>query len=193
MLPIDALLFDLDGTLIDSRKDVQRAVPGLEGEALLKGVERFKADYRDHCLDHTRLYAGVGDVLEHFAGKKLAVVTNKPARISRQILAGLGIADRLGAIVGGDTLPDKKPSPLPIRHAMEQLAVSDPRRVIMIGDGPNDVLSARAAGAWACGVVSNMGDPERLAAARPDWLIQDLRELPKQFDGPFPPPKSDLS
>src|SRR5512135_3504595 len=118
VIAVDALLFDLDGTLIDSRRVqwlqrklgcppsdeeeiasfvgdgmirlIERAVPGLKGESLLTAVQDYKKYYRLHCLDTTRPYPGVGETLSHFRRKKLAVVTNKPERISRDILSSLG-------------------------------------------------------------------------------------------------------
>src|SRR5207248_1760185 len=82
-------------------KLVQRALPGLSGSRLSGAVDTFKDFYREHCLDHTRVYPGVRSTLDHFRNKKMAVVTNKPVRISGRILHGLGLADYFEVLIGG--------------------------------------------------------------------------------------------
>src|SRR5258708_26395621 len=144
MLSVDAILFALDGTLIDSKKDLADSVHHIQkkygrppspedeiarfiGDGVDKLVERaigrrgpreleeavnlFKAHYRAHALDTTSVYVGVREALEHFKSKKMAVVTNKPVRISKRILQGLGLAPYLPVVLGGDSLSRKKPHP----------------------------------------------------------------------------------
>src|SRR5438045_3641689 len=125
MLSVSAILFDLDGTLIDSKNDltysvhylqktygrhpspdpdiarfigdgvvklVERAIGPTDAAELEKAVELFKSHYRRHALDNTRPYPAVRSALEWFQGKKMAVVTNKPVRVSQRILDGLELA-----------------------------------------------------------------------------------------------------
>jgi len=77
-------------------------------------IAQFKKHYRDHCLDHTYVYPGVAETLQHFRAKKMAVVTNKPARISRHLLERLGLSVYFRSILGGDSTMRKKPHPGPI-------------------------------------------------------------------------------
>jgi phosphoglycolate phosphatase len=214
MIEVDALFFDLDGTLIDSKKDlaqsvqwlqrtlgqpvstedqvgsfvgdgvamlVGRALPALKGRALAAALERYKRYYRRHCLDHTRAYGSVSATLSRFRGKKLAVITNKPIRASRHILEHLGLLRHFALVVGGDSLPEKKPDPAPVRHALAALRITDPRRAVMIGDGPADVLAGRRARVWTGGVLSDIGRPREMVAARPDFLMQSLKELSRHL------------
>jgi phosphoglycolate phosphatase len=210
VLSVDALLFDLDGTLIDSKQDlalsihhlqndfhrplsseseiaaligngvvklVERAIGALPAAELEQAVEAFKGYYRQHALDHTLAYPGIPDMLAHFKSKKMAVVTNKPTRISKYILEQLGLARYFPVILGGDSVTRKKPDPEGPLQAMEQLGVRTPQRVVMVGDSMQDVLAGRAAGVWTCGIISNIGDPELLKRAKPDFTVCSPQEL----------------
>lgn len=214
MTPVDALLFDLDGTLIDSQQDlaeavrhiqkhyqlplsdnktvgtfigdgvvrlVERAVPGLSDALLDEAVERFKKFYQEHCLDHTVLCEGALLALKHFQKKKLAVVTNKPERISRRILKGLHVDSFFAVVIGGDSLPKKKPDPLPLQHALSQLGNIDPDKAVMVGDGINDILAGKAAGIITCDLDSTISHSQAEKTHKPDFKIQALPELMRLF------------
>jgi len=214
VIPVDALLFDLDGTLIDSKRDlarsvqhlqrqykvalssetevglfvgdgvvklVQRALPQLSDSALDDAVAAFKKFYRDHCLDHTRPYPGVRDMLKHFQHKKMAVVTNKPVRISGFMLDRLELSRYFKVLIGGDSLPKKKPHPEPILNALKTLGLRDPKRSVVVGDSPNDIRAGRAAGTRTCGVRSNIGDNRNLANSKPDFMVRNLTQLTRIF------------
>jgi phosphoglycolate phosphatase len=215
MIPIDALIFDLDGTLVDSRRDlatsvqylqkhygarlssekevaafvgdgvvklVQRALPDLPPAGLEEAITTFKKFYREHCLDHSRVYPGVRETLRHFRRKKMAVVTNKPVRVSGYMLERLGLSSAIAVLVGGDSLPQKKPHPEPVLNALKTLGIYDAKRAVVVGDGPNDVLSGRAAGTRTCGIKSNIGDPQKLTKSRPDFMIKNMKELMHIFN-----------
>jgi phosphoglycolate phosphatase len=214
VIPVDALFFDLDGTLIDSKADLaesvryiqsrygarlssdedvatyigdgivkltQRALPQASGALLTEAVDALKAHYRVHCLDTTRLYPSVREMLDHFRDKILAVITNKPERISRRILEGLDITSRFKLIVGGDSLPVKKPDPAVLKFALRELGHIAPERAVMVGDSANDVLSAKGAGLWSCAFYSNIGDHKTLRAAGPSIEITGLASLATHF------------
>ncbi len=215
MIPVKALLFDLDGTLIDSKRDlaqsvqflqekwgfplstetevagfigdgvtrlIERALPGISDSELAAAVEFFKRYYRLHCLDQTRLYPQVRDVLLRFRNKSLAVVTNKPLRISRYILECLGIASRFQMILGGDSLRTKKPEPEVITSALRSMDIQNPRQGVFIGDGLNDVLAGRAAGTLTAGILSDIGSREKLVNSHPDFLLLNIAELMRIFN-----------
>lgn len=114
-------------------------------------LEIFERHYRDGLVRRTTVYPGVIEGLDALAraGLKLACVTNKPEAFTRPLLAAHGLDRRLDLVIGGDTLPRKKPDPLPLRHCASVFGVETPA-LLMIGDSTNDVLAARAAG---CPVV----------------------------------------
>ena len=181
---IQAVIFDLDGTLVDSLPDIHAAANRLLGERghgplAPAEVRRFvgngmgvlverllaaageaagpdelaaaQARYRDLYdaapSERSALYPGVRAALEHLQGERLAlgVCTNKPEAPARQILADLGIAARFGTLVGGDSLPQRKPDPAPLHHAATGLGVAA-GAVLYVGDSEVDAATARAAG-----------------------------------------------
>jgi phosphoglycolate phosphatase len=205
------LIFDLDGTLIDSKRDlveavnaarrsmglgpldnetvasyvgngapilIRRAMGPEAGEAdCAKALEYFIAYYTDHRLDHTTLYPGVRPALDQLyaAGHRLAVLTNKPVRISRAIVDGLGLKEHFFQIYGGNSFEQKKPHPIGVETLMAEAGIAA-SRTIMIGDSGVDIQTARNAGIPAVGVTYGF-QPESLDESPPDYRIDDLREL----------------
>ena len=211
---IQALLFDLDGTLIDSSADLAasgnalRATAGLpslelatvagfvgdgieslvrrllslpEGDVEEK-VEWFRRHYHQHCLDKTRLYAGVDATLRVLAarGLKMAVVTNKPERISIRILDGLGIGPLFGAVIGGNSCGHKKPHPEPLFEACRRLNAA-PAVAAMVGDSRVDIEAARNAGMPGIALSGGIGDNALMLAAGPSHVLQSFDELATLF------------
>lgn len=161
--------------LTDSREEDAPA------EQWEKAFVFFVHYYRGHLSVFTRTYpeteAGLG--LLKSLGIPLAVVTNKNEVLAVELLQQLGLADYFSLILGGDSLPEKKPSPLPLLHAAEVLGVP-PANMLMVGDSANDVLAAKAAGCPSVGVTFGYGDMAALSqnsATRPDWLIGSLAEI----------------
>ncbi len=209
-----AVLFDLDGTLVDSTADLAAAVnharaaagfpplpvaairamigdgmPALLARAVpepalvARAIDAFRPYYAAHLLDATKVYDGVEDALAALAaaGVALAVVTNKPGRFSREILDRLGLARYFaapGAIVGGDGPSGKKPEPGPFRAALAALGLPAAGPALVVGDGRNDVLGARAAGLPVCGVAWGIGDPAEIRALGPDYWVERPADLP---------------
>ena len=205
------IIFDLDGTLIDSSRDLAISVnamrehlgmPPLEpllihsyvgnGAAMLvrrslgpavtdemaeRGLAYFLKFYRAHALQHTRCYPGIPEVLEELWQQehKLAILTNKPTKISTDIVAGLGIGRYFFHIYGGDSLFGKKPDPEGIRLLREE-AGEPTGNTLMVGDSAVDVQTARNAGVRCCGVGWGI-QPESFELNPPDFLIQSPREL----------------
>ena len=120
------------------------------------------------------MFDGIADVLAAVDAPQ-AVVTNKPEALTRIILDRLGLARHFGAIIGGDTLPTRKPDAAPVRVALQQLGVTTG---LLLGDGPADVGAARAAGIPLLGVGWGIAHPlgtDRLFAT-PAALLAELRE-----------------
>lgn len=208
---VRALVFDLDGTLIDSKIDLANAVnatlafmgrselahadifalvgngaptlvrsalgPGTTDEEAARGLEFFLAYYRAHMLDNTVLYGGVRECLDSLREWKLAVLTNKPVRFSRDILIGLDIAPFFSFIYGGNSFEKKKPDPMGLFTLLRDFGLQ-PQEVMVVGDSEVDVQTARNAETWVCGVTYGLGS-ERLPASNPDLLLDNLADLPK--------------
>lgn len=208
---LSAVVFDLDGTLVDSRRDIAEAanhalqkagLPRLphdelesyvgDGAPLLMAraaridvtdsktqlmVADFLDYYAEHPIDHTLPMPGALAALDALSALPLGICTNKPRRTSVAVLRGLALEGRFKGVVAGDDLPQRKPDPAPMHEVARQLGVSI-AEVVMVGDGPQDVRSGRAAGAFTIGVRGGIQAFERLAASEPDLLIDTLAELP---------------
>ena len=205
----ELFVFDLDGTLADSREDLTASVnamrarfglkrlpveqvAGYVGEGMRLLIERsladspgtpieeamriFSAHYSEHCLDRTRPYPGVMETLARLSERaKLAVASNKPEAMTVRMLEAFGIAPMLSAIIGGDTLRNRKPDPEPVLEIMRR-AGKTASVTLVVGDGWTDIAAGKAAGAKTC-YVPGIGDPVKAAAAGPDFRISDIREL----------------
>ena len=211
---IKLLLFDLDGTLIDSEKDLAASVNAMlrhfgrkelplevidtyigDGAPMLirralgdpahaaivqEALNYFLLHYREHKLDTTLPYAGVPEALQQAAQvnghrRKMAVLTNKPVRASRDIIAGLGLSQYFFQTYGGNSFETKKPDPFGAQTLMGE-AGAQPDETIMIGDSQVDVLTARIGGLWSIGVTYGFA-PHTLQRTLPDILVDTTAEL----------------
>src|SRR5258707_5843155 len=152
------LIFDLDGTLIDSKLDLIRSVnamllemgrerlhedtisgyighgaPQLVGRALgnnateterERALKFFLAHYEEHKLDSTCAYPGVLEALEQLTALPMAILTNKPVRVSKRILEALGLAKYFRAVYGGHSFETKKPDPHGAQTVLREFRVA---------------------------------------------------------------------
>jgi phosphoglycolate phosphatase len=211
---IDLLIFDLDGTLVDSLDDIVQSVnhtlAELRFDALSKSeirsfvgdgirnlllrslhtrtesadgvIARAEKIYWDHhevhCLDHVRVYPHVEDVLDYFSAKKKAVISNKSEHFTKKILNALHVAAYFDIILGGDSLPEKKPSPMPVNHILKSLRI-EKQRAVIIGDGPQDLACGKAAGIRTCGVTYGFRSRQEVEGA--DFVVDDLKDVTKLY------------
>ena len=149
---------------------------GQADEALwTQGFTFFIQHYRQNLTVHTKMYDGVAEGLSllHSLGLPLVVVTNKSERLAVPLLAQLGIDTAFSLILGGDSLPEKKPSAQPLQHVAEVLGIR-PQEIIMVGDSENDILCARAAESLPVAVSYGYRNAANLGA---DLVIDSLVEL----------------
>jgi phosphoglycolate phosphatase len=128
----------------------------------------------------TCLYPGVEETLKHFANKRRAVVTSKESRFVEQILNRFGIASEFDCIIGGDTVPERKPNPLPVIEAIRRLG-GQPDATVMIGDSENDINAGRRAETRTCAASYGFRTAEQLRKTNPDAIIASIDQLKKYF------------
>ena len=204
------LIFDLDGTLIDSAQDlavamnatrghagmppldpqliysyvgngasvlVRRALgPDASEETIGGALQFFLRFYREHALEHTKLYPGIREALDKLRpNHTLAVLTNKPQRISNDILISLRVARHFTRIYGGDSFRAKKPDAIGITTLLRDTKHKS-EAAAMIGDSSVDIETARNAGVLACGVTWGF-QPHSMTAAAPDIILREPSQL----------------
>jgi len=125
---------------------LRAAFPGIEPLRLASMQNRFLEQYREHIALETRLFPGFDQVLAALEGNRIpwGVITNKPGWLTEPLMRELGLYERAGCVLSGDSLPVCKPDPLPLITAARRLAV-DPERCLYLGDALRDVQAARAA------------------------------------------------
>ena len=160
-----------------ARRLVERALGPDRADWIDEGVGRFLDYYGAHLLDATTLYPGVADALDALAadGVVLTVLSNKPEGMSRAVLGGLGVIGRFRAILGGDSLPTRKPDPAGL-ESLRRLTGTPRDAMLLVGDSVVDVATAANACTDFCGVAWGL-DPDALRAARPARVIDSPAEL----------------
>lgn len=222
------LIFDLDGTLVDSRMDlansinamlrnyhrpelppdtiatyigdgaptlVRRSLGFKDDHDLAPKEEEFIEDalvfflewYRDHKLDTTYVYDGVVDALQHLAAhpngttRTMTVLSNKPVNPSRAICSALGLGQFFKVVYGGNSFETKKPDPLGVRVLLKECGAK-PEETLIIGDSDIDMLTAKNAGIWSCGVTYGLS-PETLVHTPGDVMVDSPSEWVEAFNG----------
>jgi len=168
-----------------ARQLLCRALPeSIAGGEFERALEHFLRRYYDVCLDVTRPYPGVEEMLGALqAGFPLAVLTNKPQRHAQKVLAGLQLAPYFRCLVGGDTLPWRKPSPETLWQVAKELKASA-EETLLVGDSATDAATAVAAGAPFALVSWGYGKAEELAAYTPLLRLRSPVELVSALGSP---------
>jgi phosphoglycolate phosphatase len=152
------------------------AASGEATEALVEeGFPIFLEHYAAHICDGTKLFPGIEEALFEVerAGAAVAVCTNKQEALTMKLFAALGWSHRFAAVVGGDTLPVRKPDPAPL---FETIARAGGGRGVLVGDSITDADTARAAGVPFVAVSFGFSD-RPVEALGADAVIHDFSEL----------------
>lgn len=142
-----------------------------------QAIDKAFASYIEHhhtqCTMQTQLFPGAREYLEQLrrSGHAIAVVTNKPEQFAVPVAKHLGLDEFTSVIVGGDTLPTRKPDPAMLRHALEQLGSSSDGAT-MVGDGLQDIRSGKRMGVRTIACLFGYGDPTALLAEGADVFWQ---------------------
>ena len=212
------IIFDLDGTLINSAPDlalavnhmltsvhyanfdeatidgwvgngasilVQRALSGsrtidesLDSDFVANALDVFLKFYAQNLCVKTLPYPNVRSTLQSLKSKgyRLAIVTNKPFAFVEPILKGLELLKLFEYFIGGDSLAEKKPSPLPLLHVCEKLNVSV-EECIMVGDSKNDILAGNACDMQTIGVTYGYNYGEHIGVHNPSVIVNNFGEI----------------
>jgi len=131
--------------------------------------QRFLQHYHAHVADESKLFDGYDEILDELEARSIpwGIVTNKPEWLTRPLLEQLDLAQRSGVVIGGDTLAQRKPHPLPLQVAAERLQVSC-NSCIYVGDHERDIVAGKAASmktlVAAYGYIEDATDIEAWAA-----------------------------
>jgi len=204
-----AVVFDLDGTLVDSLADicthlnaalVDHGQPTCAriAEWIGHGAEylvarsvatpdlvapvlaTFRARYRAQPIIETKLFPGFDALLDAIADRKLGVLSNKPQVLTTAIADVLLARWRFGSVIGHSPDRPMKPDPEALRFVTRQLDV-DIAECALVGDSEVDIETARAAGAISIGVTWGLRPRDVVVSANPHYIVDTTRELAALF------------
>lgn len=213
------VLFDLDGTLLDSAPDLTLAIDrmlasldrpiagpervrnwvgngaqmlvrraltqsdtpcGDEPELALfdRAFDLFLINYGQCCAEQSTLYPGVQELISFLYDSQVSMglVTNKPMSFTETLLDEFSLRRYFSVVLGGDSLSEKKPHPMPLQYAMDKLKVT-PLQTLMVGDSRSDIKAAQAAGCKVAAVSYGYNHGEPVSSYNPDIIIDNLIEL----------------
>jgi phosphoglycolate phosphatase len=162
-------------------KLVERVL-GQDSAGLHRNAMRIFTDYYgQHLLDNTVLYPHVEEVLKNFKNKTKIILTNKRYNFTLIIAKGLKIDRYFAEIIGIDSLPFSKPDRRTIKYLLDKY--KPPREnSLIIGDGINDVITARNSDILSCAYLNGLGNRNDLLNFKADYYCEDLLEINYLFE-----------
>lgn len=213
LIPVKAVVIDLDGTLLDTAPDLAYAAtlmmadlglvaPPLEvlrtyiGNGVSRLVKRvltgdmsaepdaelfarayalYEQHYRTHVARESRPFPGVVEGLQSLRerGFRLACITNKVETFTLPLLSATHLLDYFELVLSGDSLPKRKPDPLPLLHACAHFGIQ-PAELLLIGDSLNDTQAARAAHCHVFCVPYGYNRGQPVAELHPDAVVSSI-------------------
>ncbi|MPW44564.1 phosphoglycolate phosphatase [Acinetobacter guerrae] len=209
------ILFDLDGTLVDTASDMYRSMNltlqslgwptvtetqvrqwvgqgtgklcdavlmflfgQIDSEKHQRLLEKYLEIYARELCVHSRLFDGVQSFLDSCKNRHIdmACVTNKPELLAKELLQKLKVDHYFSLVVGGDSLPLRKPDPLPLLHSMQVFDTTQ-LQTLMVGDSKNDIEAARRAGIDCIVVSYGYNHGENIYDSDPQQVVDRLDQL----------------
>ncbi|MGD9155559.1 MAG: HAD-IA family hydrolase [Bacillota bacterium] len=142
-----------------------------------EAMRHFREYYKENCANKTVLYPGVAEVLEYYSGKKnIALATFKIRSATVRILKKLNVLQYFDVIITADDVEKPKPDPQCIEKILEKLNCQT-KKVILIGDTANDLLTGKNAGIKTCAVLYGIGTEDEIRKHNPNYIIKNIMEL----------------
>lgn len=204
-MSIKLIIFDLDGTIVDTSRDITNALnhaltsyglnsltvedtKRLVGEGITRLIEKiigdnkpgereeiikkFLAYYEEHLVDFSYSYPDVKETLKTLKGYTKTVISNKRESLSKRVLEKLDLLRYFDMVVGSDTTPERKPSPVPILYVLEHFHFQ-PDEAVIVGDSNFDIEAGKNAGVKTVAVTYGFREKEYLINA--DYLIDNIK------------------
>jgi phosphoglycolate phosphatase len=213
MKEIDLMIFDFDGTLVNTGVDLAAAVnytlrqlgreekqekeiAAFVGDGIAKLIERslgnndpdhyecalniFSSYYGEHLLDNTVLCPSVKEVLDFFQHKQKIILTNKRHNFTLAIARGLDIEKYFLEIIGEGSIPYRKPDKRLVDYLLRKYG-RDKEKMVIIGDGMNDINLARNSGILSCIYLNGLGARQDLLGGHADYYCENISEINTLF------------
>lgn len=152
-----------------------------------QALEAYMRHYSAINGRHSTLYAGVAEGLRHMQeqGLRLACVTNKPIAFALPLLEAAGLLASFEVVYGGDSLPRKKPDPMPLLQVCADFSLA-PHKVVAIGDSSNDAVAARAAGCRVLNVPYGYNHGQPIQDVDSDGIVETLLDAARLISAANP-------